>query len=216
MDGEQAVDYILKNNIEGVIVECGVYTGEFEYIWINELMKNNALRDIYLYDTFAGLVEPTEHDYTCSDAKLFSMNKDEVYNTWKSYTIDEKTNGWCYSNLQQVKNRLNSTGYPQDRLHYIVGDVMETLKYKNNIPEKIAILRLDTDWYESSKFELEQMYDNVVSGGVIIFDDYYHWDGQRKATDDFFSSRNISYDFVNLGNYKTAAIIKNRSWNQPE
>jgi hypothetical protein len=67
---------------------------------------------------------------------------------------------------------------------------------------------LDTDWYESSKYELEQMYDNVVIGGVIIFDDYYHWDGQRRATDDFFLNKNINYDFVNLGNNKTAAIIK--------
>ena len=106
------------------------------------------------------------------------------------------------------KNRLNSTGYPQDKLHYIVGDVLETLADKNNIPEKIAILRLDTDWYESSKIELEKLYDQVVKGGVIIFDDYYHWDGQRRATDDFFVKLNINYDFVNIGNGKTSAIIK--------
>ena len=73
-----------------------------------------------------------------------------------------------------MQERLNSTGYPEQNLHYVVGDVMETLKNKSTIPEKIAILRLDTDWYESSKYELGQMYDNVVSGGVIIFDDYYH------------------------------------------
>ena len=96
----------------------------------------------------------------------------------------------------------------ENKLHYIVGDVMETLRDIVTIPEKIAILRLDTDWYESSKYELEQMYDNVVVGGVIIFDDYYHWDGQRRATDDFFKSKNITYDFVNMGNNKTAAVIK--------
>jgi hypothetical protein len=208
MDGSDAINYILQNNIEGVIIECGVDSGHFEHIWINELMKNNAVRDIYLYDTFGGLVEPSEYDYTCQDAKLYQMNKDEVYNTWKCHVIDEKTNGWCYTPLEKVQHRLNSTGYPQDKLHYIVGDVMETLKDKTKIPEKIAILRLDTDWYESSKYELEQMYDNVVIGGVIIFDDYYHWDGQRRATDDFFTSKNIKYDFVNIGNHKTSAIIK--------
>ena len=52
------------------------------------------------------------------------------------------------------------------------------------------------------------MYDNVVVGGVIIFDDYYHWDGQRRAVDDFFKSKQLRYNFVNIGNYKTAAIIK--------
>jgi hypothetical protein len=208
MDGSDAIKYILKNNIEGVIVECGVDSGNFEYIWINELMQNNVFRDIYLYDTFGGLVKPSEYDYTCDNAVLFKMNKDEVYRLWESNIINDKTNGWCYTPLEIVQNRLNSTGYPQSKLHYVVGDVMETLKDKTKIPEKIAILRLDTDWYESSKYELEQMYDNVVVGGVIIFDDYYHWDGQRRATDEFFKSRNINYDFVNLNNGKTSAIIK--------
>lgn len=208
MDGADAIRYILQNNIEGVIVECGVGTGDFEHIWINELHRNYVIRDIYLYDTFGGLVRPSEYDYTCKDSKYYQMDKDEVYNTWKNQIIDEKTNAWCYTPLETVQSRLNSTGYPQNRLHYVVGDVMETLKDKTKIPEKIAILRLDTDWYESSKYELEQMYDNVVSGGVIIFDDYYHWDGQRRATDDFFNKIGINYDFVHVGNYKTAAIIK--------
>ena len=208
MDGADAINYILHNNIEGVIVECGVGNGDFEHIWINELMKYDTIRDIYLYDTFGGLVKPTEYDYTCKDAQLYQMNKDEVYGTWQSHIINENINGWCYTPLEKVQQRLNSTGYPQDKLHYMVGNVMDTLQDKTTIPEKIAILRLDTDWYESSKYELEQMYDNVILGGVIIFDDYYHWDGQRRATDDFFLSRNISYDFTNIGNHKTAAIIK--------
>ena len=98
--------------------------------------------------------------------------------------------------------------YPKNKLHFIKGDVVETLLEEKYIPEKINVLRLDTDWYESSKFELEQMYDNVVIGGVIIFNDYYHWHGQRRATDDFFNKLNINYDFANIGNNKTAAIIK--------
>jgi len=88
MDGAYAVNYILENNIEGCIIECGVDKGDFELIWINELMKNNSVRDIYLYDTFSGLVKPTEYDYTCKDAKLYKMNKDEVYNMWKSHIIN--------------------------------------------------------------------------------------------------------------------------------
>jgi len=209
MDGKEAIKYILKNNIEGVIIECGVDGGCIEYAWITELMQHNAVRDIYLYDTFGGLTKPTEMDYTCKDSTHpLSMNKDEVYNTWANRIIDENTNGWCYTPLEKVQSRLNSTGYPQHNLHYVVGNVMDTLKDKSQIPEKIAVLRLDTDWYESSKYELEQMYDNVVTGGVIIFDDYYLWNGQRKATDDFFTGRNIHYDMVRIGNHKTAAIIK--------
>jgi hypothetical protein len=133
------------------------------------------------------------------------MNKEQVHAEWKKQIINDKTNGWCYTPLEKVKSRLNSTGYPKDKIHYVVGDVMETLK--ENIPEKIAILRLDTDWYESSKYELEQMYNNVVTGGIIIFDDYYHWNGQRKATDEFFKSINVDYYLFRI-NAKTAAIIK--------
>jgi len=208
MDGADAITYILKNNIEGAIIECGVDGGNFEHVWINELMKHNMVRDIYLYDTFEGLVKPSEYDYTCDNATLYSMNKDEVLQMWSRQQINETTNGWCYTPLETVQKRLRSTGYSEDKLHYVVGNVMDTLKDTSTIPEKIAVLRLDTDWYESSKYELEQMYDRVVQGGVIIFDDYYHWDGQRRATDDFFKSKHITYDFVNMGNCKTAAIIK--------
>jgi hypothetical protein len=208
MDGSAAVRYILDNNIEGDLVECGVDNGNFERIWIGELMKHNATRHIHLYDTFGGLTEPSQYDYTCKNATIYKMNNDEVYNTWKKQIINDTTNGWCFTPLEKVQQSLNSTGYPQEYLHYVVGDVMETLKDTSKIPEKIAILRLDTDWYESSKYELEQMYNNVVTGGIIIFDDYYHWDGQRRATDEYFKSINMQYDFVNIGNAKTAAIIK--------
>lgn len=208
MDGAEAVDYIIQNNIEGVFVECGVYEGYFQETWINTLKKTNSIRDIYLYDTFTGLVEPGEYDYTCKDTKLCNWDKDKTHKYWSENIINDKVNNWCYAPLEKVKYKLYLTGYPQNYLHYVVGDVMETLKDKTTIPEKIAMLRLDTDWYESSKYELEQMYDNVVTGGLIIFDDYYHWDGQRRATDEFFLSRNISYNFVDIGNSKSAAIIK--------
>jgi hypothetical protein len=154
-----------------------------------------------------GLTEPGENDYTCEGA-VCNTSREELHAFWKSLIIDEKTNNFCYCPLERVQAFLHSTGYPLDKLHYVIGDVMETLSDEKNIPEKIAILRLDTDWYESSKFELEKMYDKVVPGGVIIFDDYYHWNGQRKATDEFFETINMKYDFVNMNNTKTAAIIK--------
>lgn len=211
MDGADAVKYILNNNIEGDIVECGVDAGNFEMIWIKELLQSKTIRDIHMFDTFGGLTEPSKYDYTANTAVFCRMSSDQVYNTWKSQIINESTNGWCYTPLEKVKARLNSTGYPQENLHYIVGDVMKTLEDKRNIPDKIAILRLDTDWYESSKIELEKMYHNVVDKGLIIFDDYYHWDGQRRATDDFFESIGVKYNFVDIQNGKTAAIIKTDS-----
>jgi len=102
---------------------------------------------------------------------------------------------------------LNKTNYPSKYLHYIVGDVCETLNNDVNIPKNIAVLRLDTDWYYSSKIELEKLFPNVVKGGVVIFDDYYFWDGQRKATDEYFKELNEDYEFIKVDS-QTAAIIK--------
>ena len=208
IDGAETIQYIFKNNIDGVLVECGVDSGNFELLWIKELQRLNMSRNIYMFDTFNGLTEPCENDHTRNDAILYSMSKDDVYNKWKSSIVNDETNNWCYTPLDRVKQNLNSTGYPENNLHYIVGDVLQTLEDKVNIPEKIAVLRLDTDWYESSKFELEKLYDNVVDGGLIIFDDYYHWEGQKKAVDEFFEKLNIKYDFIDTKNGKTSVIIK--------
>jgi hypothetical protein len=206
---ELLIRQIFTNNIDGAFVECGVHEGFQQSLWIYIIMKNNLIkRDIYLYDTFTGLVEPSKHDYTCKDAKLTKMDQSETYNHWKKNIIDSNINNWCYAPLDKVKHNLFSTGYPQEKLHFIVGNTIETLKIKENIPEKIAILRLDTDWYESSKVELEQLYNNVVPGGLIIFDDYYYWDGQRRAVDEYFESINMKYDFIRINNDKTGAIIK--------
>jgi O-methyltransferase len=208
MDGINALNYILDNNIEGVIVECGVESGDFEYLWIEQLKKRNQIRDIYMYDTFNGLTEPGEYDYTANTAVLYKMDANEVYNEWKKHQINEITNTCCYCPLENVKKRLNETNYPQEHLFYIKGDVLDTLKIKENLPDKIAILRLDTDWYKSSLFELEMLYDRVVENGVIIFDDYYHWNGQKRATDEFFISRNLNYIIHPVYNGKTGTIIK--------
>ena len=118
MDGSDAIQYILNNNIEGCVIECGVGGWDFEYIWIQELIKNNTKRDIYLFDTFGGLVRPSEFDYTCEDAIRFKMNSDDVLNMWETQIIDNNTNGWCYVPLSDVQQRLNKTGYPESNLHY--------------------------------------------------------------------------------------------------
>ena len=210
MSEKDLIIYVLKKNIQGAFIECGVHEGLQQYIWIELIMLNSitSIPDIYLYDTFAGLVEPTKYDYTCKDTVLYKLNNKQVHYIWKKEIISSNINNWCYAPLDKVKNYLYSTGYPENKLHFIEGNTIETLKNKENIPEKIAVLRLDTDWYESSKAEIETLYNNVVVGGVIIFDDYYHWDGQRRAVDDYFKSINITYDFIKINNNKTGAIIK--------
>jgi hypothetical protein len=207
MDGAEAVRYVLQNNVEGDFVECGVWEGHYENIWIRELMQHQQQREIWLFDTFEGLTEPGEFDFAL-DGGVSPMTKTEVWNTWNSkQNHEEKYNRWCYCPLEKVKNNLLSTGYPADKLHFVKGDIMVTLTL-DHIPEKIAILRLDTDWYESSLFELERLYDRVVEGGLVIFDDYFQWNGQRKATDEFLATTGIDYHVEPIGKGQRGSIIK--------
>jgi hypothetical protein len=83
---------------------------------------------------------------------------------------------------------MNSTGYPMDQVNFVVGKVEQTLNLRSNIPDAIALLRLDTDWYESTKVELETLYDKLSPGGILLIDDYGYWDGTRRAVDEFFNS----------------------------
>jgi hypothetical protein len=167
------------------------------------MMMIIMMTTFYLFDTFKGMTEPTKKDYSCDG----SLDCAWVENYYSNCQTSNGVNIWCWSPLEAVKKRLEETGYPPNRLHYVVGDVMETLEDESNIPDKIAILRLDTDWYESTKFELERMYDKVVEGGLIIFDDYFHWEGQKKATDEFFNERNIKVEILPISNHQKAARV---------
>jgi hypothetical protein len=99
-------------------------------------------------------------------------------------------NTWAYAGLKEVRTNIASTGYPTDRVHYIVGKVEETVP--SSAPDSIAILRLDTDWYESTKHELEHLFPRLSKGGVLIIDDYGTYPGARKAVDEYISDRRLS------------------------
>ncbi len=92
---------------------------------------------------------------------------------------------WCIASLQEVRHNMQATGYPSGQIHYIEGRVEETIPAQ--IPDSIALLRLDTDWYESTRHELEHLYPRLVEGGVLVLDDYGHWQGARQAVDEYFA-----------------------------
>lgn len=207
MDTKEALLYCNQNKIIGSYVECGVMSGHHPIIACNTILENNLdITDIYMFDTYEGLTKPGKYDYT-TDNPIFHMNNQEVIEYWKHTQTGNNSSTWCYCSLEEVKNNVYRTNYPKNKLHFIKGDVMETLKEKKYIPDKISVLRLDTDWYESSKFELEKLYPNVVDGGVVILDDYFHWDGQRRATDEYFQENNIKKT-VFRNNKKTGFLIK--------
>jgi hypothetical protein len=175
-----AVEYVVKNRIPGPIVECGVWRGGSIVVAALTLLEmGDTSRDIYLFDTFEGMSAPTDRD-RLADGTLARSMLDRT---------ERRDDGsiWALAAIDVVRNNVLATGYPAERFHFIKGKVEDTVP--GNAPEEIALLRLDTDWYESTLHELAHLYPRLHAGGVLILDDYGHWQGAREAVDEFFSKR---------------------------
>lgn len=178
----KSIDYIVKNKIAGDIVECGVWKGGSSMCAMLSLIQHNETnRFFYLYDTFEGMTEPSEKDKDSSgnEAKIFYQNREKT-------TEDTM---WCYAPIDDVKKNIQSTNYPEKLVNYIKGKVEDTIPA--HMPNSIAVLRLDTDWYESTYHEMVHLFPKLVKGGVLIIDDYGHWSGARTAVDQYFKEKNI-------------------------
>jgi hypothetical protein len=160
--------------IPGAFVECGVWRGGVCMLAALRMLETGNLRDIYLFDTFSGMPLPTPEDGSHAVA------------TWAP--------DWCKGELDDVRANMASTGYPQEKIHYVVGKVEETLPFQSI--HKIAILRLDTDWYSSTKAELTHLYPRLQSGGSILIDDYWHWEGCRNAVNEYFLDDPLAPEFT--------------------
>lgn len=175
--------YIIENKIEGDFVECGVWKGG-SAMMMALVLKEAGITDrkLFLYDTFEGMSEPgaEDEDFRGNPAK-------------KLLDRQERTGGknvWCYSTLDEVKENMRSTGYPEENIIYVKGKVEETIP--GTMPTGISLLRLDTDWFESTFHELQHLYPLLATKGVLIIDDYGHWKGARKAVDRYFTENKIS------------------------
>ena len=195
----QALKHVKHNSIEGDFVECGVWKGGniimFKKFHENEFF--NDKRRIFAYDTFSGMSEPSKQDFNLinkiSAKILLEKDKDKESNTW----------GVC--DLDEVKSNILKNVTSIENIKFIKGKVEETLMNEQNLPKKISILRLDTDWYESTKKELEILYNKVSPGGIIIIDDYGHWNGSRQAVDEYFKGKFVWMHYVD---YACRLIIK--------
>jgi predicted O-methyltransferase YrrM len=174
-----SIKYIVKNNIQGSIVECGVYKGGSTLAAIEALKNENCFdRDVYLYDTFEGMTSPSKNDidlYGTFATKRFEKLK-----------INPSSSNWLNESLDNVKKLIQSSGYNMTKVFFVQGDVLKTIP--KTTPNKIALLRLDTDWYESTKHELVHLFPLLSKNGILIIDDYGHWEGSKKATDEYFET----------------------------
>jgi O-methyltransferase len=179
-----AATYVAQRGIPGALVECGVWRGGAVLSMIRALQRIGVDdRDFYLFDTFEGMTRPSTVDTSrFNESALTTWEKAKAASrtAWDQYFRKE------IFTLAHVREVVLGTGYPSERVHFIVGRVEDTIPAQ--APEQIALLRLDTDWYESTKHELDHLYPRLSTGGVLIIDDYGHWDGCRRAVDEYFSS----------------------------
>jgi hypothetical protein len=177
-----AVAYCVARGVPGDFAECGVWRGGSVLAMVLKLQSLGVSdRTIHLFDTFSGMTEPSEHDTSAFDRPaLETWSEHDAAGTeaWPEYFRPEVFNEGA------VRDLLQSTGYPPERLRLVRGRVEDTLPL--HAPDQLALLRLDTDWYESTKHELEHLYPRLRTGGVLVIDDYGHWDGCRRAVDEYF------------------------------
>ena len=194
----QAVNYIINNNIPGSIVECGVWKGGSMMAVAKALINlNNSERHLYLFDTFEGMTEPSNIDI---NFKGFKASK-----TFQKLRINDNSSDWCYASLEEVKQNMYSTKYDKEKIHFIKGKVEKTIPDKS--PKVISLLRLDTDFYESTKHELKYLFPLLSRGGIIIIDDYGHWLGQKRAVDEYIEKNNLCL-FLNRIDYTGRIGVK--------
>ena len=178
-----ATEYVVRHKLPGSFVECGVGRGGSVMAIALTLQRLGVGdRDLYLFDTFHGMTKPTVVDVDYRGVAYLDH--------WPSLP------NWFSvgASLSEVKAALEMTKYDPARLHFVEGDVEETLP--EHAPSEIALLRLDTDWYESTRHELIHLYPRLVLGGVVIIDDYGHLEGARKATDEYFDGHRILLDRI--------------------
>ena len=175
----RAVEYVAQAKIPGAIVECGVWRGGSMMAAALTLQRlGHSDRDLYLFDTFSGMPEPTAEDVD-SAYDGFDLRR-----MWQRRRRGEMN--WIGVPAAEVRDAMASTGYPMQRVHLVEGRVEDTVPA--HAPDRIALLRLDTDWYASTRHEMEHLYPRLSPGGVLVLDDYGHYAGARRAVDEHLAA----------------------------
>ena len=173
-----ATRHVVSHSVPGAFVECGVWRGGSAMLMAQTLADLGADREIWLYDTFEGMTEPTAQDSGHGEPDLLDK--------WSSIRGDIANPVFAYAALDDVQRNLARTRFPPERISYCKGPVEETIP--EHSPDLIALLRLDTDWYASTRHELEHLYPRLAPGGILIIDDYGYWDGARRAVDEWLAT----------------------------
>lgn len=169
-----ALRYLHSAGVPGDIVECGVWRGgNCVLAALTLTMLGDSRRRVWLYDTFAGMTEPSERDRDVYGGAAREMRDRE-------YSAEGRPTPFQFiASRDDVAGNMARTGFPDERVRYVEGPVEETLP--GSRPDQIALLRLDTDWYASTAHSMRHLYPVLAEGGVLLLDDYGDWPAVREA-----------------------------------
>lgn len=197
----KAVEYLDGAGIEGAIAECGVWRGGSMMLVARALLaRGRTERDLYLFDTYEGLPRPDAQ----KDVDVWG---NRAIDGWLPRSTPDGKSQWARADEEEVRANLLSTGYPAARLHLVKGMVEDTIPAA--APERLALLRLDTDWYASTRHELEHLFPRLRVHGVLVIDDYGHFKGARQAVDEFIAGRRLPL-LLNRIDYSGRLAVKIR------
>jgi len=202
----QAVRYVASNDVPGAIVECGVFRGGSMMAAAKTLLAlKRTDRVLYLYDTYEGMPESSARDVRFDGQSAVGPDRGKNAPPTDKMRRSGGSDGWCRCSLEDVRSNMLSTGYSPEKMMFVKGKVEETIP--GVIPDKISILRLDTDWEASTRHELIHLYPRLVVGGILIIDDYGHWRGVREVVDEYVAQNKIKL-FLNRVDYSCRIAVK--------
>lgn len=175
----EAVRYLVRADVPGAFVECGVWRGGSAMAMALTLMDLGVVdRDLYLFDTFTHMPFPGDEDVDLHGIAAADIYDDAV-----------AAEAFRYLPYEEVRRVVAGTGYPAERLHFVQGMVEDTIPAQ--APGDIALCRLDTDWYASTAHEMEHLWPTISPGGVLLVDDYGQFMGAKKAVDEYVAAHEL-------------------------
>lgn len=171
------------HKLSGDFVELGVARGGCAALMTQVARSGMQKRNMWLFDSFEGLPEPTTEDFAGKEVKHTGNH------------VRPLPQGSCKGTLEEVKNLFfNVMRFSSDQLYFIQGWFHDTVPVQKQKISQIAVLRIDGDWYESTKCCLENLYDRVIAGGAVIIDDYQTCFGCKRAVDAFIAQNNLNIE----------------------
>lgn len=190
---------LIRENVPGVLMECGVWRGgcSMAMLLAQQAAFGRIERAVYMLDSFQGLPPVTPRDGPLARQWQDGGDPGNFLDNCKAFRID-------------LERALADMRFVDGDYKIVEGWFDQTVSQvaREVEPRSIALLRLDGDWYDSTRCCLDSLMPHVSEGGVVVIDDYYAWDGCARAVHDYLSGSDAAYRIRSLPNWYGAYFVK--------